>query len=157
MKKMTKKIIYITGSFPFGKSEVWVINELNSLQELGNEITIIPRSGKGEIINQGATKFAPNLIDLPFINWAICIFFLRTILFKPFLFLKLLVEIINQSNYFIELLKGLAVLPKSLFLVKILKSQKVDHVHSLSTTSVAVMAYIISSNLKVPWSYTLHS
>ena len=154
---MNKNIIFITSSFPFGKSEVWAINEMNSLIELGNKITIIPKTGKGEIINREATKFTSNLIDLPFINRTIFIHFLITALFKPSPFLKLLVGIIKQSNSFIDFLKGLVVLPKSLFLVKILKSQKVDHVHSLSTTSSAVMAYIISSNLKVPWSYTLHS
>jgi len=154
---MNKNIVFITSSFPFGKSEVWAINEINSLLELGNEITIIPRTGKGKIINQDAVKFTSNLIDLPFLNWAIFIFFLRTILFKPFLFLKLLIENIKQSNAIIDFVKGLIILPKSLFLAKILKSRNVDHVHSLQTTSTAFMAFILSSILKVPWSYTLHT
>lgn len=154
---MNKNIVFITSSFPFGKSEVWAINEMNSLIELENEITIIPRSGRGEIINQDAVKFTSNLIDLPFLNWAICIFLLKTILFKPFLFFKLLVGVVKQSNSCIDFLKGLVVLPKALFLSKILISKKVDHIHSLATTSTAVMAYIISSYLNVPWGYTLHS
>jgi hypothetical protein len=53
--------------------------------------------------------------------------------------------------------KGLVILPKSLYAVKILKHKKIDHIHSLSTTSTAVMAHIISSDLNLPWSYTLHS
>ena len=72
---MNKKIVFITSSFPFGKSEVWAINEINSLIDLGNEIIIIPRTGKGKIINQDAIKFIPNLIDLPFMNCKIFIFF----------------------------------------------------------------------------------
>ena len=154
---MNKKIVIITSSFPFGKSEVWAINEINSLLDLGSEITIIPRTGQGKITNQYAVKFTSNLIDLPFLNWTIFIFLLRNILFRPFLFLKLLIEIIKQSNTIIDFVKGLIILPKSLFLAKILKSRNVDHIHSFSTTSTAVMAHIISSNLKVPWSYTLHS
>jgi hypothetical protein len=67
---MNKKIVYITSSFPYGKSEVWANNELNSLLELGNEITIIPRTGQGKIINKDAVKFTPNLIDLPFFKLA---------------------------------------------------------------------------------------
>ena len=152
-----KNIVIITSFFPFGKSEVWAINEINSLIDLGNEITIIPRTGQGKITNQDAVKFTSNLIDLPFLNWTILIFFLRTILFRPFLFLKLLIENIKQSNTIIDFVKGLIILPKSLFLAKILKSRNIDHIHAFSTTSTAVMAYIISSNLKVPWSYTLHS
>ena len=154
---MNKKIVFITASFPFGKAEIWAINELNSLLELGNEITVIPRTGKGKIINQDAGKFTSNSIDLPFLNWNIFIFLLKTILFKPLLLLKLLIENINQSNNIIDFVKGLIILPKSLFLAKILKGRKVDHIHSYQTTSTAFMAFIISSILKVPWSYTLHT
>jgi len=154
---MDKQIVYITSSFPFGNSESWACNEINSLQELGCNVIIIPKTGKGRIINQNAIKFSSNLIDLPFINWSILTLSLKTILFKPCLFLKLIVEIVKQSNSLINFLKGLAVLPKSLYLSEVLKSKKIDHIHSLSTTTPAVIAHIISSNLKVPWSYTLHS
>lgn len=154
---MNKKIVYITSSFPFGRSEVWAANELNSLLELGNEVIIIPRTGKGKIINKNAIKFTPNLIDSPFLNWSIFIFLLRTILFNPFQFLKLLIEIIKQSNNMIDFVKGLITVPKSLFIANTLKHSTIDHIHAFSTTSTAVMAFILSSNLKVPWSYTLHS
>jgi glycosyltransferase involved in cell wall biosynthesis len=154
---MNKKIVYITSYFPFGKSEVWAANEINSLLEQGNEIIIIPRTGQGKILNKDSIKFTSNLIDLPFMNWTIFIFLFRTILFKPFLFLKLLIQIIKQSNSIIDFVKGVIILSKSLFLAKILKRRKIDHIHSFSTTSTAVMAFILSSNLKVPWSYTLHT
>ena len=74
---MDKKIVYVTTKFPFGKSEVWVANEINSLMELGNEVIIIPRTGKGEIINKDLTKFTSNLIDLPFLNWSIFILLMK--------------------------------------------------------------------------------
>lgn len=154
---MKKKIVFITSHFPFGKYEIWAANEINSLLELGNEIIIIPRTGKGKVINKDSTKFIPRLIDLPFFNWSIFIFLLSTILIKPYQFLKLLIKIIKQSNTTIDFAKGIIILPKSLYLVKILKNLKIDHIHSFSTTSTAVMAFILSSNLKVPWSYTLHS
>ena len=154
---MNKKIIYVTSHFPFGKSEVWAANELNSLLELGNEIIIIPRTGQGKIINNDSIKFTPNLIDLPFFNWSIFIFLIRTILLNPMLFLKLLIKIIKQSNSIIDFVKGIIILPKSLFVGKILKRAAIDHIHTLSTTSTAVMAFILSLTLKVPWSYTIHT
>lgn len=154
---MSKNIVFITSSFPFGKSEVWAINEINSLIELGNNVIIVPRTGKGEIVNQDAMKFSSSLIDLPFFSWPILSSFLKTAVLENFLILRLLVGIIKQSNSLVDFLKGLAVLPKALFLSRILKSRKVDHIHSYSTTSTAVVAYIISVSLNVPWSYTLHS
>lgn len=154
---MNKKIVFITSSFPFGKSEVWAINEINSLQDLGNEVTIIPRSGQGTIINKDAIKFSKNLIDLPYINLKILIFFLKSIFLNPLQFLKLIIGIIMQSNTVIDFLKALVIFPKSVFSANLLHGKNVDHIHSFSTTSAAVMAYIISSKLKVSWSYTLHS
>tara|TARA_B100001248_G_scaffold38367_1_gene24557 strand:- start:9795 stop:11000 length:1206 start_codon:yes stop_codon:yes gene_type:complete len=154
---MGKNIVFITSSFPFGKSEVWAINEMSSSLELGNQITIIPRTGKGKIINQDAVKFASNLIDLPFLNWEIFIFLLRTIGFHPFIFFNLLISNIKQSNTLFDFIKGLIVIPKSLFLTKILVRKNIDHIHSLQTTSTAFMAHIISYVLKVPWSFTLHT
>lgn len=154
---MSKKIVYVTSHFPFGKSEVWAANEINSLLELGNEVIIIPRTGKGKIINKDSMKFTPNLIDLPFLNWSIFIFLISTILFNPFQFFKLLIEITKQSNTMIDFVKGIVILPKSLFLAKILKHSAIDHIHSFSTTSSAVIAFLLSSTLKVPWSYTIHT
>lgn len=154
---MKKKIVYVTSFFPFGKSEVWANNEINSLQKQGNEIFIIPRTGNGKIINKDSFKFIPNLIDLPFLNRDIFIFFVKTILLNPSLFWNLLVKIIRQSNTIIDFIKGLVILPKSLFLTKILDHIKIDHIHSFQTTSSAVLAFIISTVLKVPWSYTLHT
>lgn len=154
---MYKKIIYITSSFPFGKLEIWAANELNSLLEQGNEIIIIPRTGKGKVINEDALKFIPNVIDLPFLNSAILLSLLKYVLSKPKLFFKLLSDIFRQSNNITDFIKGIIVLPKSLFLLKMLTNQKVDHIHSYSTSSTAIIAFILSSNLKVPWSYTLHT
>ncbi len=154
---MNKKIVLITSSFPFGKSEVWAISEINSIVELGNEILIIPRSGKGQITNQDAIKFSSNLIDLPLLDWKILIYFLKSLSIKPFLILKLFIANFEQSNSIIDFLKGVAVLPKSIFLSKLLKQSNIDHIHSLQTTSIAFMAFIISSIIEVPWSCTLHT
>lgn len=156
-KQIGKKILYITAKFPFGKSEVWAINELSSLQELGSEIIIVPRTGRGEIINEDAEKFAGNLIDLPFLNRYIFQTTLQAIFFDPLFLIRILVGNIHQSNTLMDFVKGLAVLPKSLAVAKILNTKNIDHIHSLHTTSTAFMAFIISKKLDVSWSYTLHS
>lgn len=150
-------IVYITSCFPFGKSEVWAINELNSLSECGNEITIIPRSGKGTIINQDAKIFESNLVDLPFVNQAILYNIVSVFFSDPKMLLRLLFENIEQSNTIVDFFKGCAILPKSLFAAEFLKHSKIDHIHSLQTTSTAFMAHILSTILNVPWSYTLHT
>lgn len=154
---MNKCIVFITSSFPFGKSEVWAINELNSLIKLGNEIIIIPRTGKGKIINQDANKFKSKVIDLPFFNCAILLNLVNSIIFKPYILFTFIISNINQSNTVIDFIKGFIILPKSLYISNILIGKKIDHIHTLQTTSTAYMAYILSKILKKPWSYTLHT
>ncbi len=154
---MNKKIVFITSSFPFGESEIWAFNEIDSTIKLGNQVTIIPRTGKGKIINKDTEKFISNLIDLPFLNWEIFTFFVNVLLFKPFLFLKIINGNLKQSNNPKDFIKGLIVLPKSFFIAKMLVNKKIDHIHSLQTTSTAFMAFTISYLLKVPWSFTLHT
>ncbi len=154
---MNMKIVYVTSSFPFGESEVWAINEINSLLNHGTEILIVPRKGSGKIINKDALKFSKYLINVPLMNWRIFRFFIRRLFSNTRVIILIIIQIIKQSNSLFHLVKSLLVLPKSLFLAKILKQKDIDHVHSLSTTSTAVIAHIISVILKIPWSYTLHS
>ena len=150
-------ILYITSHFPFGKSEVWAINELNSISAHGKEILIVPRSGRGEIINKDALKFRSSIIDLPFFSFEIFLSLSKWCLFRLPTLLMLLCEIKNQSNTIVDFIKGLVVLPKTLKLIEILKSEKIEHIHSFSLTSSAIIASLISYINQIPWSYTLHT
>jgi colanic acid/amylovoran biosynthesis glycosyltransferase len=157
LEKIRGNIIYVTSGFPFGKAEVWAINEINSLIELGEEVIIIPRNVDKPVINHDAVKFLPRTLILPLFNAKIIFSFLHFIFSQPFLFIKLIKENYNHANTIIDFAKGLVVIPKSLYIYKSLKNNNIQHIHSFQTTTTAFIAYILSNCLNVPWSYTLHT
>jgi len=154
---MSKRIVYITSYFPFGNRETWALPEINALINQGHSIIIIPRTGKGIIKHEDAKKLLPNVLDVPFFNWRIAISCLQNILLKPFSLSKLTFAIIKQSNSINDFIKGIVVLPKSLLIADILKNEDIQHIHAFSTTSVAVVSFILSSKLNIPWSFTVHT
>ena len=154
---MSKKIIYVTSQCPFGNGETWAIREMSSLVEAGVELTIIPRTGYGKSIQKDALALLPRTIAIPFIDAKILYSLFKKIIFEPIDFIRILKWIIGHSNSFFDLIKGLVVLPKSIFISRLLKEKEIEHVHAFSTTSVATFAYILSHELKIPWSITIHA
>jgi colanic acid/amylovoran biosynthesis glycosyltransferase len=154
---MCKRILYVTSHFPFGNGETWSISELKALINKGNSIIIIPRTGRGVITHAEAKMMLPFIIDLPYLNWRIAFSFLQNLLLGPLSLAKLIFSIIKQSNSFNDFVKGMIVLPKSLLISDLLKNERIHHIHAFSTTSVAVVAFIISSKLNIPWSFTVHT
>ena len=118
---------------------------------------IVPRTGRGVIINNDALKFQSLIIDLPFINLKIAVSFFRFIVLQPLFSFELILDFVKQSNSILDFLKALVIFPKSIYLVEIFKKEDVSHIHSFTTSSPAVMAFVMSKLLKVPWSYTLHT
>jgi len=151
------KVVYITSQFPFGNSEVWAVNEIPALIDAGLDLIVVPRTGSGEVLHTTALQLLPCTMKVPFINTQIVKALMTTLLRSPAEVTKIITWIWRQSNTALDLLKGIAVLPKSLFLARMLRDQGISHVHAYSTTSVAVVAYILARLLRVPWSFTLHS
>lgn len=154
---MKRKVIYVTSRCPFENWEIWAIREMNSLVEEDLDLIVVPRTGYGRIIQEDAKKLASRTIATPFVNLPIIACLLKKIFTEPFNLIFILKWIINQSNSFSDFFKGLVVLPKSLYIGNKLKKKGVEHVHAFSTTSVAVVAFILSNELKVPWSVTFHA
>ena len=154
---MNKTVVFITSRFPFGKSEVWINNELKSLIDLGYDILVAPRSSRGKSVNNYFENYRDRLIVCPLISFHIILYFVIFICSKPKLVIKVLRGIYGQSNKLSDFFRSIMVLPKSFYLVYLLRHVNVGHIHAYSSTSCSVMAYIISEILKVDWSYTLHS
>jgi glycosyltransferase involved in cell wall biosynthesis len=154
---MSKKIIYITSQSPFGNGEIWALREMISHVESEIDLIIVPRTGYGKIFHKTAYKLLKRTIGTPFINIQIIFALLKKITIELIDFIGIIKWIINHSNSFLDLAKGLIVLPKSLFISNRLKGKDIDHIHAFSTTSVAVVAYIIAHELKIPWSITFHA
>ena len=154
---MSRNVIYVTSISPFGNGEIWAMREIISNIENGIGITIVPRTGYGKIIHKNAYKLLDRTLGIPFISSQIIFYFLKKLIIDPNSVISIIKWIINHSDSILDFIKGLIVLPKSLFIANKLKSKKIDHIHAFSTTSVAVVAFILSKELNIPWSITFHS
>lgn len=154
---MKKKIIYVTSKCPFDNWEVWAIGEINSLIEAGADIRVIPRTASGKILSNAANEILKISLIVPFFNLRIFTNLVVKIIRQPNDFFAVLHWVFNHSNSVIDFFKNLYVLPKSFYLGKICKNEGYHHVHAFSTTTVAVVAYIVARELSVPWSLTFHS
>jgi len=151
------KVVYVTSQIPYGNGEVWAINEMSALIDAGLDLIVVPRTGSGDVLHTAALQLLPRTMKVPFINAKILKTLMITLLGSPIEFVKIISWIGRQSNTWLDLLKGIVVMPKSLFLARLLRDQGISHIHAYSTTSVAVVAQILARLLQVPWSFTLHS
>jgi hypothetical protein len=150
------RLVYVTVSMPFGVGEEFVIAEVKEWLRRGHEVLIIPRSARGKrVVNQdarclqqatvGIALWSPRLIAT-----AIC-----EALQHPMRLLKALRVVCGSRNTAI-LWKNLVVLPKAIWLARLVKRRHVDHIHVHWATTTATMGLIASEWSDIPWSLTAH-
>lgn len=153
------KVVYITAKTPFGKGETFTLHEMVALKKMGVNLLIIPRNPSREIFHKEAGFVKEDVLWLPFLSLTMVVNTIKFLMKSPIRFLRIVRDIVHQSGGFMDILKGIAVLPKSLYVAKLLKekNEEISHIHANSTTTVSIIAHIIAGELGVPWSCTLHA
>lgn len=149
------KLAYITAQIPWSRRETFILEEILAIKKQEEDILIFPRNSGKEVYHASAKGLIKNSKWLPLINLKMVLFFILYIPWSLSLW-KILKNIIINSKTFSILLKNLVVLPKGIYLTRIMKKQKISHVHSHWGSTTATMAYVISKFGKIPWSFTLH-
>jgi colanic acid/amylovoran biosynthesis glycosyltransferase len=149
------KLFYITASFPFGIGESFLIQELEALKNTGIEIFIIPTLPRGklrkdwEIISDNYTLFIEKPLYLKLL-----FYLLRFMCLNPGPFYKLLMLL--KGSTFIQLMKNLAVLPKSIYLKYLIEKEKPEHIHVHWGATPSTAAMLAAFGTSVPWSLSCH-
>lgn len=149
------KIAYITAQAPWGKGEAFILEEMLGLQDRGVDLLIIPRNPPKALFHQEAQQLLANAVWLPLINLRMIVVLLKALLIRASLW-KILKHIIKHSRTFWVLIKNLAILPKGVFIAKMLRKENTCHIHAHWGSTTSTMAYIISQLTGIPWSFTLH-
>ncbi len=149
-----KLLVYITAFIPFGKTESFVLEEGFALKNLYKNFLIIPRNPPKEIFHQKGKQLRDNAIWLPLFNLKIIFNFLMA-LFSPRVW-AVIGAIVRHSRNFKTCLKNFVVLPKTLYVIRLLKERNVGHIHAHWGSTTATMAYIIHRLIGIPYSFTLH-
>lgn len=149
------KIAYITAQAPYGKGETFIMDEIMYLRKQGIRVFVVPRNPSKSLFNGEFDELNKDVIYFPLISFTIILNFLIYALKRKNI-RKLIYEIIKESKSLTEAIKNMIIIPKSVYVAKILRDQQVEHVHSHWGSTTSTMALIISEIISVPWSFTLH-
>jgi len=150
------KIAYITANSPYGKQETFVLNEMISLNRLDLQLQIIPRDADGKIYNRDGLSLIEQTLKIPWFSPEILICLLLFIMKHPLQYLKLIHSIILKARTIKIGIKNLIILPKSIYISRLLKSINISHIHAHWASTPSTMAYIINKITGIPWSFTAH-
>jgi glycosyltransferase involved in cell wall biosynthesis len=148
------RIAYITSQTPYGKGETFINDEMLAIKDKVN-LFIFPRNPEKEIFHKEAKNLVDNTIWLPLINLKMFFNLLLFLIIKPRVW-KVIINIFKYSRNPFILIKNLIVLPKGVYISKIIGKMKIDHIHAHWGSTTSTMAYIVSQLTSIPWSFTLH-
>jgi glycosyltransferase involved in cell wall biosynthesis len=148
------KLVYITAQAPYGRGETFINEEILAIKDKV-ELFIFPRNPEKEIFHKEAETLSDYTIWLPLINLKMFLNFLLFLIIKPRVW-KVIINIFKHSRTLPILMKNLMVLPKGVYISKIIGKMKIDHIHAHWGSTTSTMAYIVSQLTDIPWSFTLH-
>ena len=149
-----KRVVFVTSFYPYFGKEVWLKDELEAMGVSGCRPVIIPRR-----YEKAPERYKINadhdVLNVKMIS--ISIIFNTVVNLLRVFSVKNIRDIHRQGQGVIDALKRFSVLPKAYYLLNLLRKSSISHVHCHSTTSVATIGLILSRELGVPFSFTLHS
>ena len=153
-KRSMPKIAFITAETPFGKSETFILDELLEIQKKNPNIIVIPRSPPRAIFHKSGYELLKSTIRIPVFNMRIIFEFLKAIFEKKNR--EVIKSVLMQTDTIKKRIKNFLILPKAIFVSKIIGKQNICHIHAHWGSTTATIAYIVSRLTDIPWSMTLH-
>lgn len=149
------RIAYITAHTPFGRGETFVLDEMLIMAELSAALVIVPRNPPREVFHSEARSLLDRAIWLPLVDRKMLLRFLQALILQRRVWTVLRI-IARESRSPKIFCKNLAVVPKALFVIDLLRREDVDHIHAHWGSTTSTMAWIISELGEIPWSLTVH-
>ena len=115
------KIVYITVKAPFGRlGETYILPEMLALHKSGVDLLIVPRNKSKELYHESAEPLRNVTLKIPLFNGEIAKELSKYIIMHPVLILKMIKKIILGARSFRIAMKNLVILPKGIYISKIL-------------------------------------
>lgn len=153
---MTPRIAYITVRLPgVSSGEEFLLPEIQELAKQGFDLTLVPREGSPHVprAREGAGGVATICHGLvsPEIIWQ----FVRTFGREPGSILRITRDCCFGTSLS-NIVRNFRVLPKGVWLGRMVRGQSIDHIYAHWGASTATLADIAHRVSGVPWSLTLH-
>jgi colanic acid/amylovoran biosynthesis glycosyltransferase len=149
------RLLYVTTLMPFGDLEAFFIPEVEQFMRQGHEVLIVPRSLPERSVSPEAREVVKHSVGCPVFCWQVCVGALAECARHPLRAVRAL-GVIFRSGDLGTLVRNLAVYPKGLWLSRLARKWRADHIHSHFATTNATMAMTASAVCGIPWSCTAH-
>jgi colanic acid/amylovoran biosynthesis glycosyltransferase len=149
------RLVYVTGSMPFGSGEEFLVPEANELMRQGCELLIVPRSPKGEVFNRDAADLEGHSRRASLLSASVVLGALVEGLRHPLSTCRVF-KLILKSESAAVFVKNAAVLPKGLWLARLARRWGADHIHAHWGRTTATIGLVAAELTGIPWSLTLH-
>jgi colanic acid/amylovoran biosynthesis glycosyltransferase len=146
----------VTSAFPMGRGEPFLIPEVRQLRRLGHNVLLVPVMPTGGVFHEEAR----DLVELSRVESVLALSVLgrafQSTLHRPRMALRAVRPIVFAGRPLKILLKNAAVLPKSLWLARVIEEFGADHVHAFWSSTPATVAMVAARMAQIPWSFTAH-
>ncbi len=149
------RIVYLTGSLPYGKGETFIMAEIEELQRQGHDVLLVSTYPRGEVLHERAKQLLAVCRTQPLLSWEIVRKALVMSLARPRNTVRA-IFLIGKSRSLRILCRNAVVIPKGLWLAAVAAEWRADHIHAHWATAPATTALIAGEVSGIPWSFTAH-
>jgi glycosyltransferase involved in cell wall biosynthesis len=149
------RVVYVTSTMPFGKKEAFVIPEVRELRRQGHEVLIVPAFPRGKVLHGDVAPLMQSVVAQPLVSPSVLAGAARKVADSPARVAKSLGWMLRSRSLGV-LARNLSIYPKGLWLARVARRWRADHIHAHWATVPATMALTASSLSAIPWSVTAH-
>jgi colanic acid/amylovoran biosynthesis glycosyltransferase len=147
------RLVYVTARLPHGDGEPFVITEVRALERRGWEVTLVPVRPHGGVVHADAEDL--DAVEAPLFSARIAFAALAELVSNPAASLAASAAALRGRSPDI-LAKNLSVLPKGLWLARLVRRMEAEHLHAHWASTSSTMAMVAARASGVPWSFTAH-
>jgi glycosyltransferase involved in cell wall biosynthesis len=148
-------LIYVTSSLPFSAGETFIIAEILELRKRGHVVTVVPIRPERKVNHSDAQLLTGSTIREPILSCKIIVAAFKEFLRAPLLAFRSGL-LLTKSRSFRVALKNLTILPKAMWVARIARSKRADHIHAHFASTNSTAALLASAVSGIPWSFTAH-
>ncbi|MBC70086.1 MULTISPECIES: glycosyltransferase [Acinetobacter] len=150
---MTKKVLFLTSSYPFGKGESFINPELNTLSKTA-QLIVMPIYPRGILKEDRINNDNIEYWNLRLFSFRYLLPFLFFAIFHPNLLLKLILHCIDKS--FFKTLRNIILIPKNIFVFNKIKNLDIDFIYAHWLSAPSQFALLLNLITNIPFGITGH-
>lgn len=149
------RLAYVTAQFPFGVAETFLLPEVEALAERVDTLRLVPTRPPAAVEHDDLRRLVELSDRAPLLSGAVVAGAARELARQPARSARR-VHALRRSRSVSVLAKNATVVPKALWLARLLRAHRIDHVHAHWGGTSSTLAMVAAGIADLPWSLTLH-